>query len=222
MKKRITKRDVVSLDFLAGHFSITKRWINRLSREKGFPRISRGKYDFKECARWFVDYYRRMADDARKDSQSLQRSEERKAQYQADMLEIRLKKERGLFIPKYIAIDVLDQAISASRSFLISIPKHAARELGNKEIEAYLENLIRKSLDELSTIPDRIFGAAGVPGGDPGILPEVESGSKTDGKRVGGPVPHALAGGKRRKRPVGNLKGGIPKGDDGYSLGSAH
>src|ERR1041384_1109080 len=207
MKKRTRKRDVVSLDFLTEFFKdviTSKRWFNRLAKEKGFPRLARGKYDFRACARWLVKYYHDMAEESRKEGQSIQRSEERKAQYQADMLEIRLLKERGSVISVDDAVDAVEPVLSGIRSILMGIPKHAARELANKEIEPYLVNFIRKCLEELSSVPDRIGRTRKLPTAAPPIDQDLQAAAAPDGKPVGGPLPDALARGKRGKRPVGD------------------
>ncbi len=207
MKRRHRKRDVVSLGWLAEHFGFTKRWIDRLAKEKGFPRISRGHYDLLKCSRWLVDYYRLMAENARKESQSLQRSEERKAQYQADMLEIKLARERGEVITVDDAVDAIEPVLSSIRSIILGIPKHAARELGSKEVEQFLDSFVRKCLTELSSATDRLERPGHPEPAPPGEPENPQTPAEAESERVGRRSPDAIPGGKRRKRPVGNVQG---------------
>lgn len=210
MAKGTIKR-IQSLKQIAAFFDVTPRWINRLGKEKDFPKVSRGKYDLIECVRWYIAYLQKQIEDAHHQSDSLSRSEERTAKYRADMLELKLAQARGELISIRDIVGIVEKPLAAIRSVLLGIPKHAARELNNKEVEMYLDAFVRKALDELSTIPDKLNGARTMPDGDREFNPDtLETPTQVDGKPMGGPVQSSKPGSKRGKRPVANLKSGVP------------
>jgi phage terminase Nu1 subunit (DNA packaging protein) len=224
MSNRTLKR-IVTLSQVAELFAVSERWINRLTKEKDFPKVARGKYDLMACVRWYVAYLTRQIDDARRGGDSMQRSEERKAAAQASMLELRLARARNEVIEISTAVSVISPVLQTIRSILLGIPKHAARELGNPEIESYLDAFIRRALEEISTIPvklDDLGGGGGGPVRDVGPgkarrahVPVPDSdpprGRKApvqaDGQPVVRPVPGVKPGAQRRKRPVEDQHG---------------
>ena len=214
MSNRTLKR-IVSLPQIAELFGVTERWINRLAKEKDFPKVARGKYDLLACVRWYIAYLTRQIDDARRGGGSMQHSEERKSAAQAAMLELRLAKARELVVDIADVTEITASVLHSVRSILLGIPKHAARELGNPSIEAYLDDFVRRCLDEIASLGDRIDRLGG--GGGPGLVPqnhqrgalESPGPAQADGKPVVGPVPVPVPGAQRRKRPVANKRGRV-------------
>ncbi len=153
----------LKLKEVAELFDVSPRWIDRLSKEKDFPRVARGQYDLKKCVRWYLGYLRAQVDEARRGTDSIQRSEERKAKAQADLLELKLARERAQVITVDEAIATFEPMLAAIRSLMMGIPKHAARELANKEIEQYLDTFIRRALTEISEMPTRLYRLDKIP-----------------------------------------------------------
>jgi len=222
MSNRTLKR-IVTLSQVAELFGVTERWINRLTKEKDFPKVARGKYDLLSCVRWYIAYLTRQIDDARRGGDSMQRSEERKATAQASMLELKLARARGEVVEIRTVISVFEPIIVSVRSILLGIPKHAARELANPEIESYLDAFVRRALDEISTVPQRIDDLRNGQGGDGGApdrsggrsseisrTPDVPGGKgpvAAEGERVVGPVQVSKPRTQRRKRAVEDKHG---------------
>jgi len=190
-KKKIIYVSLFELHQITGY---TKRWLNDLSSKFGMPRISRGKYNLIDVFRWMLNYKDQQIDKAKKPNASLEESKRRKAQLQADMLELKLKVARGELIDINTIMQEFDDVHSAIRSILLGIPKHAARELGNKEIESYLDNFIHKTLDELSTIPNRINRFKELPRPIETIDGDIQTTTKDDDKSVGGSISNAKSG----------------------------
>src|SRR6185436_12006765 len=142
---------------------------------------------------------------------TLQHSEERKAKYQADLLEITLAKERSEVIVVEDLPKIIDPVIVSTRSTILGISKHAARERGDPTLEAYLDDYMRRVLDELASIPVRLFSIGKASGGDRALLRDIPGAAKVKSERMGRPQPKAQRRGKRRKRSVADKQGGIPR-----------
>jgi phage terminase Nu1 subunit (DNA packaging protein) len=140
---------------------ISERWINRLSKEKGFPRKARGDYDLLACVHWYIEYLFTRIDGSKHNNDSLQHSEERKARAQVELLEIKLAQIKGELIPITQIIGQIEPIFGAIKQQLISIPKAAAREFNSKELETFLDPFIRKSLTELATLDTIDWSGAG-------------------------------------------------------------
>ena len=211
---------------VADFLNVEPRWINRLVKEKGMPRLNRGAYDLKVCVHWYIRFLKDQIEEAGGGGESLQRAELRKAVAEADRLEIKLARERGEIISISAAQRVISLHVKASRDRLLSIPRRAAPQCVGLEKAAIAEHLITQlvyeALNDLSAIPDRIRDLAEVPAeGDEAVVPAVPSASRAHRKRVGRPAQKAKRGGKRGGRPVPKLKGPVPEGDDGRGRGSA-
>lgn len=211
MANRTLKR-IVTLPQIAELFGVTERWINRLAKEKDFPKVARGKYDLLACVRWYIAYLTKQADDARRGGGSLQHSEERKSKYQADMLELKLARLRREVVDISSVIGILEPVLYAVRSIILGIPKHAARELGNPEIESYLDAFVRRSLDEIASLPAR-YAELGLGGEGSVALPDQPPAGRSeatvaaDHQPVVRPVPDPQRRTQRRKRAVAHKRG---------------
>jgi phage terminase Nu1 subunit (DNA packaging protein) len=156
--------------------------------------------------RWLLNYKDAQISRAKQPSTSIEESEARKSRLQADMLELKLQIARSEVIDIEKIGREFDDVHSAIRSILLGIPKHAARELANKEIETYLETFIRKSLEELSSIPTRIDRFKELSTTADTIDADLFAASNTDSKPMGGSEPGIKPRSKRRKRPVADVK----------------
>jgi phage terminase Nu1 subunit (DNA packaging protein) len=202
LKERKNER---TLEEIAELFGKEPRWINRLTKEKGFPRLKRGVYDLVECVQWQVDDLERRMEEIRTGGEKMQDVELRIAKAKAQLLEIKAAKENAEAITINTVLQELEPVLAAMRSKLLGIPKHAARELASKEIEEYLDTFIRRTLDELATIPDQLYRAARIQDVSvEGDVLGIETPAEDDDQRVGGSVSRPQRGSKRRKRSVAN------------------
>ncbi len=190
---------------IANLLKLTPRYINLLAKEKGFPRATRGQYHVVDCVHWYIDYLKQQIDAAKRGGDARLTAELRKKQAEATLLEFKVAKERGSAITINDALQHIEPVLAGIRSKLLGIPKHAARELGSKEIEQYLDVYIRNVLDELSKIPDRFDGNRSVQeSGHTEAALGPETPAQAQDQRMGRSISPAQSRGKRRKRPVGH------------------
>jgi phage terminase Nu1 subunit (DNA packaging protein) len=189
-------------------FKVKERWINRLSKEKGFPKKGKGKYELVACVHWYMDYIRQIERAPKRNNDSLQRSEERKARAQVDILEYKVGQLRQELLPVDQVVHIIEPFLGAIKQKLLGIPKAAAREFNSKDLETFLDGFIRKSLTELATLDNFEWGGVSAEKQAEDIDRLIhEAGTEADHKPVGGPVPKAERRGKRRKRPMGHGPG---------------
>jgi len=205
LKERKNERTV---EDIAELFQKDVRWINRLTKEKGFPKLKRGVYDLVACTQWFIGDLERRIEELRTGGEKMQDVELRIAKAKAKLMEIKAAKEEGEAITIAVVLQELEPVLASIRQKLLGIPKHAARELASKEIEEYLDGFIRRTLDELATIPDKLHRAAQIQDvSDEGDDVGPEAPAEDDHQRVGGPVSDPQRRSQRRKRAVANRKG---------------
>lgn len=196
-----------TLTQIANLFGVTPRYINILANEKGFPRAERGKYHVVECVRWYIQYLKDKIEAARRGGDERISAEIRRKRAEAALLEIKLARERGDAIRVEDVRREIEPVVAAIKSKLIGIPKHAARELDNKEIEQYLDNFIRKCLDDLAAIQDRYTGLGKASStSNTGDAIDLPAAAEIDHKRMGRQKPRPQSRSQRRKRPVGHGK----------------
>ena len=210
------KYRTLTVSEVARLFRVTERWINRLSKEQGFPKKAKGKYELEACVHWFIDHIRQETKGSKRSTESLLKAEERKAIAQADLLEINLAERRDELVPVHEIVASVEPLLTEIHQVLLGLPKKAAREYGNRDLEPFLDAFIRKLLVEISQLGSKIWGerSSAAPSGPE---PEVDSppAAAAKGKRVGRSVPKDKPRSKRRKRKVGHIESGIRTGDDG-------
>jgi phage terminase Nu1 subunit (DNA packaging protein) len=196
-------RNERTLDEMAHLFRRDPRWINKLAHERGFPKIARGRYNIIDAVQWYIDRMEDQIEELKTGGEKMIDVELRIAKAKAEILEIKAARERGEAVTIDIVLQELEPVMSSIRSILLGIPKHAARELADRHIEEYLDNYIRKTLDELATIPHKLGRAATTQDvGDVALDISVEAAAANDSERVGRPVSVPERGSKRRKRAV--------------------
>jgi phage terminase Nu1 subunit (DNA packaging protein) len=205
LKERKNERTV---EEIADLFRKDVRWINRLAKEKGFPRTQRGVYDLVACTHWVTQDLERRIEELRTGGEKMQDVELRKMKAQTTLLEIKAAMVSGDAVSIVTVLKELEPVVAAIRAKLMGIPKHAARELASTQIEEYLDGYIRQTLDELSTIPDKLYRAAQTQDlSNEADVFGTETAAEDDHQRVGGSVSRPQRGGKRRKRPVADKQG---------------
>ena len=207
---------------VADYLSVEPRWINRLVKEKGMPRIAHGQYDLRVCVQWYIRYLRDQLEAAHAGGESLQAAELRKATIDADRAAIKLAAELGTVIRVEDARNEIEPVLSATKQKLLSLPKRAAPRLVNfskaAQIEHLLASLIHELLDDIAGIPDRIERKAGLQENDQEGLAVDQVAAKAHRKRVGRPVSTAKRRGKRRAGKVPDRPGPVPALDDGRGV----
>lgn len=201
---------LVELPKIANTIGLSRRRINQLAQTRGFPRAKRGQYDLVKCVRWYIAYLRRQIDTARRGGDRRVEAENRKAEIQAELLGIKLAKERGEVINVLDVVHLLAEVLKTTQVEIRSIPKKLANELAQvtgydkpAEIEQLLEIHLNQQLNELATIPDRVRGPRKlVEQRHPESVAHVSTAAKADRKRVGRRTSPAQSRNKLRARTV--------------------
>lgn len=140
-----------TVEQIATVLKCTPRWINRLVKEQGFPRESRGKYDLVKCVHWYIDYLKNQ-NNQDESGNSKSEYEAMREKYKALREEIEFKKE---VIGSVISIEDheirLEKIVSHIITKLEIIPNKASIRFDlNKETKKGLKELIDEIRDELS------------------------------------------------------------------------
>jgi phage terminase Nu1 subunit (DNA packaging protein) len=188
----------ISLQALAELFEVTPRRINQLENDGTVVKIERGKYALLKSVKGYLAAKERELAELRAGSEVIRKAEEDRAVAQARLIELTLAEKESQVISIRDVELVIEPAIAAVVKILEGIPKHAARELGNRDVEQFLEKHINDARTELASVPDRLKRLGPAPERDaaPDVLP-VSSTAKADGKPVGGSVPVSQ---RRRRR----------------------
>ncbi len=210
-------KTLVTLAKLSELTGWTKRWINRLTQERGLPHpVVRGEYDLKEFIHWMrADADRRIEAEHEK-TKTLNESQERIAQYDADMKEIKLQEMRRELLPRKDVSFWLNRVMSIVRQRVLGVANKAAPEIRDGMTLSERKEIIEKhnyeALSELAnTDLTGIRNNVDDAGGDENII----TSAKTDYKPVGRRKPKAKRRVKRGTRAVVHVKGGVPAGNDG-------
>lgn len=155
----------ISLADLAVLLKREKRWINKLVKEKGFPRLRHGEYNLKDAVHWMLDYKDAMIREARQGGDTYIESERRLMAAKAGREEIKLAKDRQQVLSARAVERALSEAITTLRNRMMALPRRLAPQIdgtmkvGQREI--LLRNHITEALAELANIPDLLELDAG-------------------------------------------------------------
>lgn len=146
-----------SVQRIASLLDLTPRYITKLVKEKGFPRIAPGKYDDDSSVRWYVRFQRKRIEELERGSESEQRARARLHSALADIKQMDLAERRRQLVSIPDVIREIERILVAMRAKILSIPKKAAPRLVGKkkpsQIEALLEKYVHEVLHEIARIP---------------------------------------------------------------------
>lgn len=119
---------IVNAEGLADFLNLSTAMIYKLSKQ-GMPRLKRGKYDIKECARWYIESFRGKLEggetsDVQDERRRLLAQQRRKATIEADLLE-------GQQIPIDKAAADITKIAGITASQLEALPGRLAYEVVN-------------------------------------------------------------------------------------------
>jgi hypothetical protein len=160
MANEDNKPKYASNEQVANVLNITPRWLNRLVKEYGMPRIAHGEYDLVKCVHWYIDYLKKQIEEARAGGESLTDAKLRLTRKNADLREIELQEKLKELLPYKIVSDILFKGVQnfskTSDSIGIRNAKLLFRAKSEKEIikilnaeSVRLRNTLISSLEEL-------------------------------------------------------------------------
>lgn len=173
---------IVKLPELSNILGIGQRQINKLAKAGIIPKARRGEYDLAGTVRAYIDYLKDGVDTDKKEA--IVREELRIKRLQAEKLEDEKAVRRRYLLSVNDFVSLVEASGAAIKSILSAIPKQAARERGEKQLEEYLENHINKALNELSNLSDYIGGLLKPEGEIARGVFSVQTTPKAKGKRV--------------------------------------
>jgi len=182
-----------SLEQISTVLNCTPRWINRLVKEKGFPRASRGQYDIVKCVHWYIADLQKQIDEERKGTN--------KKDYEAEREKYKALREKFEFerdvIGSAISVDDhqarLEKIVVHINTKLEIIPSKAAVKFDlPQHVKKGLKELVDEIKNELSDYDKyrlRLENSSGSSvkssrGGKKNAKP-VRAKKKTGAKRVG-------------------------------------
>lgn len=107
----------VSAEFLAECFQVSRPTISKF-KNKGMPKASYGKYNLKDCIRWYISYMSDQVDAGDKDDDATKKQRLALLEAQTEKTELENRKLRGELIDYQLHKTILN---SLSSSFAASL-----------------------------------------------------------------------------------------------------
>jgi phage terminase Nu1 subunit (DNA packaging protein) len=128
-------RNLIGLDQLAYLLNLTPRWINRLVKEQGMPRVAPGHYDLVECVQWYIEFIRRQSKGS---DQPESFNQERAALTRANrrLRELDLAKKRGELLEVSLVRQAVGDLVHAAKAHLLGLPSSLADILAREKSPA--------------------------------------------------------------------------------------
>lgn len=191
----------VSQKSLCKALDLTPQRVNQLATEGIVTKVARGKYDLYASTAGYIKYLRTQVEQSKQGGEVKKKADEEKAVVQTELLKIELALKQKEAIRTDDVLRILAPVFKSISQTLRGIPKHAARELGNKDIEVYLDKFITNALNDLAGIPDTFKRLrSDAEGSDSHAHRSPASAAKAHRKRVGRSISVSQRRGKRRKR----------------------
>jgi phage terminase Nu1 subunit (DNA packaging protein) len=192
-----------SLEQVAHVLNLTPRWVNRLVKEQGMPRHSRGEYDLVACVHWYIAFLEKRIEDAQKGTEDEATARRRLISANARLRELQLAKARGEMVDSDSVMSLIDEMVTVTKAKLLTVPSKVAVQIlacrTPGEVRDFLDKEIRDTLEELSH--RRNIKPAG--GFQPTILEQVGAATEAHGERVG--RQQALHSRGRKPRRTGEV-----------------
>lgn len=138
-------------------FNVEKRWINRLVKEKGLPRLNRGEYDLVACLKWYVHYYRQLVEKEKEEHGVSRKAEDRLLTAKAGREELKFLKERGDLVRVDAFLKTLQKPMSELRMKLLALGNRITPLINASqsptEIKRIIEEQIYEALRDLADLP---------------------------------------------------------------------
>ena len=130
---------VIAADQLAGLCNLTRRRLYQLAEEKKIPPADNGKYPMLETITALFAYY--QTDEKNKNRQRLEAA-------QAQLAELKLKREKKLVVPVADVERVATNVIVQLREVILRIPRNIGSMTGNAQAQRIAENICADALRE--------------------------------------------------------------------------
>ena len=153
-------REIRTVGEIADLLRRDERWINKLAKEKGLPRLARGRYELKSVVRWYLQDMERELEIAKAGGEDALMAKSRLLKAQANMKEMEVAEKRAEIINIIDVVTIIEEALNTTRQRAEVLPDRGAKLV--EGIETYEERkTILKSLkdevfDNLSTVPDSL------------------------------------------------------------------
>jgi phage terminase Nu1 subunit (DNA packaging protein) len=154
----------VSTSQLATWLDVSDEWVRRLT-EQGILEKLRGsdgreligRYPLKRSVRNYISYLRER-DVMTAEEETHQVSKSRKAKAEADLLELKLKREAGRMHHEEDITFLLGQMITNTRSRLRAVPSRICQRLVGKTNLVEINEIVLADIDQaLSELSERLF-----------------------------------------------------------------
>lgn len=200
---------MATLEQISSFLNVTPRWINRMVKEEGMPKLARGEYDAKACIHWYIQKLKDQAEG--KGSETFNEAKTRLTVIQANKKEFEYQVLHGEYIKITTAVNLVVDYIHRNKAKTRSIPDkwtHSFVGLEDElEIRKILTEISNELLQEQSTerftadiyekLDQQVKSSNGL----------LASAADDDSEPVGRRGKNDSAGSSRRTRKVANRKG---------------
>jgi len=145
---------LITLNQIADLLLVEPRWINRLVKERGFPKEGHGQYDLKECVNWYV----RFLKEENKNKNNTEGYSEAKARKEialANKQELEFLVNAGKYLPVDLIEDSWFKQFSTYNKLLDAILIKEANKLLRAKTKSEIATIIKEALykirDEFAT-----------------------------------------------------------------------
>jgi phage terminase Nu1 subunit (DNA packaging protein) len=186
------------VNVIAKLLDLSIRRVYQLTNEGVIPKVEKGRYELVPAVQGYIRYLRDRAigADALPD-ESARASRARLIKAQAEAQEMENARVRGDLLSVPVIERAWGEMAAAFKARVLSIPGKAAPQVVScnsiAEVKAVLEQMIFEALDELSR-GDYPRGEEGDQESSPGNAKDRRSAANLNRKRMGRPVPEAIAG----------------------------
>ena len=201
----INHRLECSVGEIADLFNQEIRTIDLNVKKLGMPRKERGVFNVVDVFKWKIKQLQKQIEDIKTGDGSYADAEKRDMIATAALKEIKLAHERGEVMNRSDAASMAKDAVMDTNKKMDGWPRKLALRLIMKETPLEIEQIIQGEVDairnELSRIPDTLFGAGKLQGRSESSLEDVYTTETPDTQPVGRTIPHTIKRNiKQRKR----------------------
>ncbi len=189
-------------------FGLSERRVQQLARDGVIPKPKKNQYELVGCVRAYINYLQQRAFGQGVTPQDTHLERARLLKAQADKTELEVASLQGRLISVEQTAEDWRSIVMACRSKLLALPSKSALQLASlgsdpNKIEHFLKRLIYEALTELAE-PDSYENISKLSEHQHKDYQSLDATAGIDGEPVGGSVPEAKSGRKRRTRKMEN------------------
>ena len=131
---------------------ITRQYVNQLVAAKGFPKVTRGKYDLEKVVKWYIGFVKNETENKYKDKLKKFESgdsQQRLNSYRADEALLNLLERQNTLIPADEALRTWKDEIASLKQNLYSLPNRVSHKCLSAQSKNEINEIIILSLNEI-------------------------------------------------------------------------